>query len=525
MLRPSLSSVCSACLLFAPLVAACTPTNPATASEQPLDGPIAELEPAPSPAIAGGVSLGPVSAYVLPQYDSVFPTPEGGQAINLLIRLSADEDAEADQRPPLDLAIVLDRSGSMSGDKLRYAKQAGLDLLAHMNPRDRITLITYDNDVKTNSTRLEGTPAGIGTLRQELLDLSPGGTTALGPALFRALGILGEGDPLASPNVDAAGAYLSHVILLSDGLANVGEQNPQVIGEAAARGFGAGVSVSSLGMGLDYNEDLMTKVADEGGGRYHFIEDAEHIPAVLADELAGLSSTVASELGVDFDAHNQASVAKVYGYVSETTQAHTQVRVGYLSAGQERDIITRVELPASALQGQAGDELDLGLVTVRFRLVGSGGAAQASDSPLMELSLPVTVRLAGSAADAMASEHTQVTVRVAEVEAAAIMQAATSAVDRGDFVGAQDILEDADASYMIQLGNATSEAEKLKLEQEQAELQQAMGELEEAKHSVEKRKKYSKQYKASSYSKGKGSKKKAPAPPSGEGKSKVKKKK
>ena len=333
--------------LIVPLIAACTPTN---VPKQDLRE--VEFDAAPSPNERAGVRGASLTATFVPQYDVVAQGPDGTQQLNFMIRLVGDEDEDSSHRPSLDLAIVLDRSGSMTGDKLRYAKQAGLDLLMRLDERDRVTLITYDSDVSLHSTLLTADQDGIEQLRTDLLFLEPGSATALGPALFAALDGLGGRSPTAD--------RLTHVVLLSDGLANEGETQPAVIGARTARGYQRGTTVSTLGMGTDYNEDLMTDIADQGGGRYHFIEDAQHIPAVLADEFAGLTSTIAADVSVEFAAHDPTHVDAVHGYVSTTRDDLTAIRVGYIAAGQTREIMARVEIPAEQLRGQIGDVLELG---------------------------------------------------------------------------------------------------------------------------------------------------------------------
>jgi Ca-activated chloride channel family protein len=443
---------------------------------------------------AARATEGLVSAEFLPQYNSLLASGEidGSQQLNVLIRLSATDDVNATARPDLDLAIVLDRSGSMSGDKLNHAKQAGIDLLAQLEPTDRVTLITYDDHVSTRVLARTTDRAGVLQLRNALLNVHPGGGTALGPALFEALDVL---DVLERQD---DGGRLSHVLLLSDGLANEGEQRPTVIAARVAQGYGHGTTVSTLGVGADYNEDLMALVADEGGGRYHFIEDAPQISKVLADELTGLASSVATDLSIELAAKAPSSVAEVHGYVSETEGRSTTVRVGYLASGQSREILARLDIPNVALRGQPGDEIELGTIIVRFRPVG------VDDAPMVALELPARITLAGSAEQVESSERTEVTVRVAEIETAASLQAASQALERGDFAGAERIFKEADGALGASLEAATSEAERQRLRAELDALEAAQSSLKAAEQSGQDRKLVVKKYKEDAIKLGKG---------------------
>ena len=388
-------------------------------------------------------------------------------------------------RPPVDLALIIDRSGSMSGDKIRDVKTASLKLLDTLQPADTVTLISYSSDVRRHTTRLS-VGEGREILRNHLLGIESGGGTALGPALIQAL------DDLEAGLKDDG--RLTHALLLSDGLANEGEQRPDVLGARAAKAFTRGISVSTLGVGLDYNEDLMTKLADQGGGRYHFIKDAEAIVGILDDEMKGLVATVARGITLDLAPAPGTGVAKVFGYPTAREDARTTARIGSIGAGQTREVIVRLTLPALTPPRVALGTLSVGYTDI------------TADSVPRRADVPLSIELAADTAAMQKSERPEVTVRVAEVEAAALMQQATSAVDRGDFDSAQQILEAAGADYDARAQAASSASEREQLREEQAEFEQAKAELEDAKHSAEKRKKYAKQYKASSYSKGKGSK-------------------
>ena len=222
---------------------------------------------------------------VEPQYRHLLFSAE--QVLNVRLHLEAD-DVGSTERPPLDLALVLDTSGSMSGEKLRDAKAAALSLLSSLDRRDRVTLIAYASHVQRIANRVTMDNAGRRHLTQHILGLRAGGSTALGPALEDAAQVL---------NRSSGGSLmLRHVILMSDGVANVGESRPDILAARARQAFRNGISLSTMGVGLDYNEDLMTKVADMGGGRYHFIEDSANIASVLNDEFQGLVATVARDV-------------------------------------------------------------------------------------------------------------------------------------------------------------------------------------------------------------------------------------
>lgn len=428
----------------------------------------------PSP-LAGAVSsmVGPVRLEVLPQYD---PVPASGSStLNVLVRLSAGGEVKTD-RPSLDLAIVLDRSGSMAGAKLQDAKQAGLELLKKLEPRDRVTLVTYDDTVVVHRSRLVADAAGQDTLRGDLLAVREGGSTALGPALYKALEVL---EPAERGEKDIA-----HIMLLSDGLANVGEQRPDVLGARASMGFSRGVSVTTLGVGLDYNEDLMTRLADQGGGRYHFIKDSGAINAVLNDELAGLAATVAREVWLTVSPAPGAKEVKIFGYSVETTDAGTRARIGALRAGQVAEVMVRLSVEPGTTLAQ----LPVGTFQLRLRDTSSTGE-------VVEGAVALRVGTSSDSDQVRKQERTEVTVRVAEVESAELLEQAARAVERRDYAGARTLLN----SNIVQTRQKAVDTQNQKLEQQAVELESVLKSVDEAEVNEKAQKNFTKEQKSKSY--------------------------
>ncbi|MCA9661173.1 MAG: VWA domain-containing protein [Myxococcales bacterium] len=472
--------------LTAALAAACTSKTvkkdaPEEAAQTPEEAP--EAEPKRLEA-----SAGPVHVEVIPNFSLVDSRALPGK-LDLLVRLRGDEKGQA-PRPPLDVAVILDRSGSMSGDKILAVKQAALDLLKQLEPGDRISLLSYSDDVSVHSARVLADAAGITGVRQALLPIEATGGTALGPAMIQGLGLLEE----AKRPEEA----LAHVLLLSDGQANVGESRPEILGARAAEGFGKGVSVSTLGVGLDYNEDLMTKLADQGGGRYHFIQDSQAIPRVLADEMAGLVATVASGMNLELRPADGVKVDAVFGYPTTDEGALKRAKVGSLGAGQSRDIIVRLQLPQAT-----GETMALGVLAVDFADVTAKGERRRAE-------IALSVDLSADEAKLRDSENTEVTVRVAEVESAAQLEAATRAVATGEYDKAKLLIQqDIDRLEILQ---QTAKSDDIAAQI--ADLKEAEANVAKAEVSQEESKLFQKSYKKQAYSKAKGSyatKKKGPS--------------
>jgi Ca-activated chloride channel family protein len=469
----------------ATLLAACAPPNPSIAAPAPGPGPAAPSPaaapvapaPAPSAPLAAPSGTEALSLKVLPRFDSLVP---GTPTLDVLVRLEGAARPGA-RRPPLDLAVVIDRSGSMQGDKILSAKAAALDLLRTLGPDDRLTLVSYSDAVQTHFAHRAMDATGVSEARDHILAIHADGSTALGPAMasaFASLRARGEG----------RADRLAHVILTSDGIANVGESRPEILGALAAEAFRAGISLSTLGVGLDYAEDLMTTVADQGGGRYHFIKDAEAVSAVLADELKGLTATVAAQTTVALALPAGVSVARVYGYPTSVEGGRTVIRVGGLGAGVTREIVVKLALTGAL--GKAPGAVRLGGFSAAFRDVARDGAEGRVEADL-------GVSLTSDARAAAASERSEVAVRVSEVEAADKLTVVARSVEAGNFEEADEALSQGIGELRRQ--QASMAAPSPKIEAQIMELEAARGGLGAARASGEARKDYVKSRKADSY--------------------------
>lgn len=471
--RVSLLVVSMFSLLF---VGACTGKGPVEgrrgevvdAPGKPVESPVEAKDPRQLVTVSG-----PVKIEVLPQYE-VFDRRLAPLDVHVLLRLRGEGEA-ARERPPLDLTVILDRSGSMAGEKLLAVKQATLDLLKELRPIDHLTLLAYDDVVDVLTERVTADAAGVDAARKAVLAIQDRGGTALGPGLVRGLEIL-EGAKRGE-------AELAHVMLLSDGQANVGEKNPEVLAARAGEGFRRGISVSTLGVGLDYNEDLMTKLADQGGGRYHFIQGTDAIPRVLSDEFAGLVATVAAGITVEMRMAPGVEVLKVYGYPSRQEGGVTKIAVGSLAAQQTREIVVKLRVNFGP-----GEEAALGVLALQASDLTRQGQKVASE-------LALAVRTSADEAQIRASERTEVTVRVAEVESAEQLTAAAVAVDSGDYDKARQVLQASVSALEAQQAATPSP----KLKKQIAELKEAEAGLDGARQSAEMEKIYKKQAKSKAY--------------------------
>jgi Ca-activated chloride channel family protein len=261
-------------------------------------------------------------------------------------------DRHAD-RPRLNLALVIDRSGSMAdARKLEYVKTAAHQLVDMMAHDDVLSIVTYDDRV-----RVESGPGQVGRDREALhrliSGLYPGGATFLS-------GGLEEGFRQAEHG--RRRGYVNRVLLLSDGLANRGVTSRGELRERAATQSERGISVSTFGVGHDFDEELMATVAAGGGGNYRYLGDPETIVAALSGEFRLASRIAASDVEIVIRLRRDCRFGSIVGREWRRDGDAWVVRLGDLSSGERRTVFANLNVG-----GDRPGVRDVGDVSIRYR--------------------------------------------------------------------------------------------------------------------------------------------------------------
>jgi Ca-activated chloride channel family protein len=298
---------------------------------------------------------------------AILPADQVQTAIVKITLDAAPAPREAD-RAPVNLSIVLDRSGSMSGSKIEHARAAALEALTRMGPNDVFSLITYDSEVETLI------PAGrirdIDSARRIIKGIQSRGNTAL-------FGGVSQGAAELRKHIDGSPKGMVHrMILLSDGLANVGPSTPAELGRLGTSLAKEGISVSTIGIGNDYNEDLMTQVARSSDGNTYFVENSNDLARIFNEELGDVLSVVAREVWVKIECPANIRPLRAIGRDATIRGGSVEVKLNQLYGGQERYILLEIEVPATA----ANQQIPLVSAVVNYQNVFTAGAETQSAS-------------------------------------------------------------------------------------------------------------------------------------------------
>jgi Ca-activated chloride channel family protein len=270
-------------------------------------------------------------------------------------------------RLPTDLVVILDRSGSMAGEKIERARAAICELVSRLGAEDRFALVTYSNAA---SLAIEPAPAddrARGVWLDTVATITPDGGTNLSSGLDLGLDTL--------ERIRGAGR-VSRAILISDGLANQGDATAEGLARRASRAARGEYMLSTVGVGADFNEYLMTALADAGTGNYYYLRNSEDLASVFASEFDAARTTVASGLEVRIEPGEGVAVMDAAGYPLDRTGGAVVFRPGSLFAGQQR----RIWVTLSVANQTSGDH-PLGSFSLAYSRGGERSTLRFDEMP------------------------------------------------------------------------------------------------------------------------------------------------
>ncbi len=324
--------------------------------------------------------------------DRTLVAVEVDQTVHMMLELVAPAAAEVAERRPIDVVAVIDRSGSMSGEPLEAVLRATGQLAQLLGADDRLAVVTFDDSVDLVLPLAHHDAA---VARKVLGSVHSGGSTNLSGGWLKGMEIL-----TAHGRPDA----LKRVLVLTDGMANVGIVDRDALAGLTSAARGQSVTTSMIGFGDGYDEQLLAAMADAGGGNDYWCAGADQATKVFADEFAGLASVVAQNISVEIRPSDpSADFAVLNEFPITHVPGGRQVALGDAYGDERRRVVAMFEVKARPHAGP----FQVAELVIRW-------ASVIGEVALHTVTVPVTVGAADPALadavvpDAEVEEHVNI---------------------------------------------------------------------------------------------------------------------
>jgi Ca-activated chloride channel family protein len=255
----------------------------------------------------------------------------------LFAQVTAADDKSTATTTPMNLGIVIDRSGSMKGERIANAMNAAVAALERMRDGDSVTVVSFDQAAQVVVPPTRVSAGSRGQIESSIRSIRLGGDTCISCGLEEGMRQL----QLTS----LSGDHVNRMILLSDGATNSGIKDMSGMRTMASRMSSKGVTISTIGVDVDFDEKMMAAIANEGNGKHHFVANANALPAVFAQEFDDVLASVAKEAELSIDLAPGVEVAEVFDRSFRREGNKLIVPFGTFSAKQEKTVLIKLKVP------------------------------------------------------------------------------------------------------------------------------------------------------------------------------------
>lgn len=323
------------------------------------------------------------------------------------------------RRVPLNLAIVLDKSGSMRHhNKMENARLGAIEIVERLTADDILSLVVYSDRPQVIF------PAQPVRDKDALIEVISGIYAGGSTALYG--GVVYGADQVRK---NMSWEYVNRIILLSDGLANVGPSSTHALAELGSSLDGEGITVSTIGVGLDYNEDLMTALAAMSGGNAYFASSSRDLPTIFAEEIGEAMTLTARDVRIRIDCPKGVRPIGVIGRDGEVSGQTMTVKVGKLYRRNEKYALFEVEVPTE----EPGKRLEVAQIEVEY--------ADPLTNETRNDRQSVSIAFDGDTRVVQDNENTEVVKQAVLTRASEAKREAVALADRGDYKGAAVVMK------------------------------------------------------------------------------------
>ena len=249
----------------------------------------------------------------------------------LQIGLATPRSVARDKIPPLNLVLVVDRSGSMGGSKMMHLKNAIRELVENFRPQDQITIVGFSSDARVHLEPARKTEQS--RIVNAIKEIHAGG----GTNLYAGLKL---GFERAEKNFDRE--KTNRIIFLTDGNANVGVTEKETISKLSKTCHGKGISLMTIGLGIDFNNGLLRELADAGRGVIHYIGDEADIQKTFVREVESLIAPAANQLKLTLDLKKENN-PEFFGYhVKEKGKGSHVIKLDDINCGATQVVLVKL---------------------------------------------------------------------------------------------------------------------------------------------------------------------------------------
>ena len=329
------------------------PMSPGAATKEPwVDGKPAGGGESPETKDPARVTAGDTLAIdARLGHASIAKNSRGETFLFAQVAAAEDKAGVASAVSPMNLALVIDRSGSMKGDRIANAMNAAVGAIERLRDGDSVTVVAFDSSAQLVVPPTRVSSSTRGSMEAAVRNIRLGGDTCISCGMLEGMQQLAQ--------TSLSGDRVNRMILLSDGATNSGIKDVPGLRAMANRMTSKGVTISTIGVDVDFDEKVMAALAAEGNGRHYFVANASGLPAVFSQEFDDILASVAKEAELSIELAPGVEVAEVFDRSFRREGSKIIVPFGTFSAKQEKTVLVKLRVPADREGNQAVADVKL----------------------------------------------------------------------------------------------------------------------------------------------------------------------